>query len=332
MTSSISSSKPRPWPLSPRVNAAVFLACIATLLIGSRAARAVNWWTDDHVAPSIAVIPQSPDRYLAYYHFGLEHFIFWNGQKGIPAELKKADVLLLGTSHMQFDWPRETAEPFFAGRGLRYYNMGFGYSEGCQFPLALIRKFDLHPRLVVINVDPFFYLIFGGMSQMAMRENSFDAFKTLFEWRSTFYAQRYLHRIVPPLDDQMPSFDEIYYRSIADGSVDLAESSDYHVPVPDQTPPDKHLWEPMMPAAVGFKAEMDRRHIRMVLTVDPIVNPAAAEGFAAALGVPLVRPGHLPGLYTFDYSHLEKPSAIRFSSAFYELLKTYLDHHPLGTN
>ena len=42
--------------------------------------------------------------------------------------------------------------------------MGFGYREADRFPLAIIRKFDLRPRLVVVNADGFFG---GGLSEWA---------------------------------------------------------------------------------------------------------------------------------------------------------------------
>ena len=317
-------------PAPPRRCAAAFVAVVMTGLAVSAVARVAGLWTDAKVAASIAVVPAGPDLYLAYYHAGIEQYVFWNNVHNVAEPLRRADVLLLGSSHMQFDWPRETTEPFFARRGLRAYNLGFGYHEGSPFPLALIRRYDLRPKLVVCNLDPFFYPVPSGMAARAMAERPFDGFKYGLETRATFYAQRWLHRVVPPLAGQVPTWDEVYYRSVRDGSVTLVASTDLHAPVVHRSPPTWDTWQNLMPAARAFMAEMAARRVRVVFALDPVAPSADAIGFAGALGIPLLVPSRQDGLFTFDWSHLEHASAVRFSGAFYAMLGPYLDGHPLA--
>jgi hypothetical protein len=70
--------------------------------------------------------------------------------------LHSADVLFLGNSRMQFAFSTEAVRAFFAARNVRHYLLGFGYNEGARFEVALIRRYHLHPKALIINLDPFF--------------------------------------------------------------------------------------------------------------------------------------------------------------------------------
>ena len=136
---------------------------------------------------------------------------------------------------MQFGWPREALESFFSKRHLTWYQLGFGYSEPSPFPLAIIRKYDLHPKWVVIDVDPFFTRQPSEMADKVLASSKFDAFKFRLETVCAFYSQRWIHTFVPAMNNQSPRGDEVYFRSIKDGNVLMAASANLHTLVPTQT-------------------------------------------------------------------------------------------------
>src|ERR1700730_12863032 len=101
--------------------------------------------------------PPSADWYLAYFNGDVEHFAIYNDLDGAAEALKHADVLFLGDSRMQYAFrDRAVLHQFFSSRHLSYFILAFGYGEGRDFPEAIIRKFDLHPKWVILNDDPFF--------------------------------------------------------------------------------------------------------------------------------------------------------------------------------
>ena len=106
-------------------------------------------------------------------------------------------MLFLGNSRLLFALRPEELRPFFAARGVRYYVMGFGLREADRFPLEIIRKFDLRPRLVVVNADGFFG---GGLSEWAEvvnRDTPLAARKLQWEAEAAHEARRVVHQLVP---------------------------------------------------------------------------------------------------------------------------------------
>ena len=302
-----------------------FAGAFSALVAFSVVARHQAWWNDRRVAAVHARIPAGDDYYLANFHAGIEHMVFYHGLDGVPDRLRNADVLFLGDSHVQFDWPRETLEPFFKARRMTYYNMAFGYHETSAFPLAIIRKFDLHPAYVVINVDPFFSGRPSTMAAEAMRDTAFAAFKFRLETTGSFYAQRWVHAFLPGLTGQFVPGDEIYYRSRSDGTIQVAASVDMRVPVPKRTWPEDD-WYHALPAAAEFQRELTARGATLVFTKGPMSSAADVSGLAENLrNPPVILVPFQPGLTTFDGAHLDRASAVRFSGAFLDLFGKYLD-------
>ena len=69
---------------------------------------------------------------------------------------KKAEVLFLGNSWTGHPFSSEATASFMRARRAPYHVMGFGYEASSTVALALIKKYDLHPKVMIINVDPFF--------------------------------------------------------------------------------------------------------------------------------------------------------------------------------
>jgi len=89
-----------------------------------------------------------------------EHGAFYYGlEREAIANLKSADVIILGNSRAQAAFSTGALRDFFATRGIKYFLLGFGYGELSDLPLHLMKRNSVRPKVLVINADPFFFKI-----------------------------------------------------------------------------------------------------------------------------------------------------------------------------
>ena len=304
-------------PLQPAaLFAATLAAAVALTAIAQAWVPALEGLTQQAAA---AERPPDDDHYLANDVGGqVDHHVLWFGiDPEVVERLKAAEVLFVGNSRLMFGLRPDLLRPFFAERGLRYYVMGFGFREADRFPLEMIRRYDLRPRLVVVNADGFFG---GGLSpwaEIVNRDTPFAARKLQNEAEVAHEVRRVVHRVVPnwfrlfglPGLGLRRGF--IAYRSRSDGTWAISpwpEGTAGFADLPADGPP---LGRVETAAAREFKAELDRRGTAMVLTRVPSPEPMPGAGparFAELLGVPLVMVA-VPGLTSHDHSHLSEGSA-----------------------
>src|SRR5690349_13478475 len=82
--------------------------------------------------------------------------LFYDLEPPAGDRMRKADVIFLGSSRTQAGWHTEALERNLSQTGISFYMLGFGFDEKMTFPKALIERQGLHPKVVVINADPFF--------------------------------------------------------------------------------------------------------------------------------------------------------------------------------
>ena len=97
----------------------------------------------------------APGAFLAYCDtpsFGYyEHGAYYFGLEPEAVDrLKRAEVVFLGNSHAQFAFSTDEVESYFAKRTVPIYLLGLPYGEQGRFPLRLIEKYQLRPKLLVI--------------------------------------------------------------------------------------------------------------------------------------------------------------------------------------
>lgn len=317
------------WP------AAVFAVTLAALLVGTVAAVDSVPALQEAAADLLAAEqPGDRDHYLAgdVGRSVDHHVLFFGLDTEVQARLGAADVLFLGNSRLMFALRPEVLRPAFAAIDRSYYALGFGFREADRFPLAIIRRFDLRPRVVVVNADGFFG---GGLSpwaEVVNRDTPFAARKLRWEAETAHDVRRTVHIVAP---NWLALFGRPglgharelnTYRSRLDGTWQVSpwpESRTTFRPPPLDGPA---LTRGEIAAARAFKAEMDARGTRIVLTRVPTPDPHAAAGparFADLLRVPLVVV-ETPGLTSGDGSHLDEASAHDWSRAFVSALTPHL--------
>lgn len=281
--------------------------------------------------------PPGPDYYLAHDRGGhLDHHVLYHGIDDEALEyLRRADILFVGTSRMMFAIRSRVVTPWADAHGLTYYALGFGHRDGDEWALDVIRQHDLRPRLVVVNVDGFFARPRSAWANRVRRDSVFGAHKAQLEGELGHEARRAIHRVIPNWIDLYgrPGFpfgnEFIAYRSRENGTWSISPW-----PVPAMAAPALDF----EPAPVGdrigaparaFKAELDRRGARLVLTHVP--TPEASDGnpvaLGAMLGVPVVGMD-VDGLTSHDGSHLSEESAVFWSRRLVQDLRPYLPATP----
>lgn len=274
------------------------------------------------------------DHYLAADIGGtVDHHVLFFGLDDEAAEhLQAADVLFLGNSRLMFALRPAVVGPEFAARGLSYYALGFGFREADRFPLAIIRKFDLRPRFVVVNADGFFG---GGLSAWAEavnRDTPFAARKLRLEAEAAHRVRQAMQSVAPnwlstfgrPGLGQARELD--IYRSRVNGTWQMSPWPFTTAVFTPPSPDGSALGRGERAAALAFKAEMDARGITLILTRVPTPQPHGGAGparFAALLQVPLVV-AEPRAMTSADGSHLDSASAYDWSRAFMAALAPHL--------
>ena len=135
------------------------------------------------------------------------------------ATCSEADVLLMGNSRLMFALRGDALRQYFVTRGLRPFALGFGHEEQHQFPLEVMRRHGLRPRVVIANVDNFFGGVTSPWGERVLRDTRFDAWKTEIEATAAHVVRRAMHRVVPHVPDLWDGEREfIIYRSERDGA------------------------------------------------------------------------------------------------------------------
>jgi hypothetical protein len=307
----------REAPLYPAALYALALAVAVTLtVVASETVPTLRGRTQIIAA---AEGPPDSDHYLATDTGGvIDHHVLWFGiDDEVVRRLRAAEVLFVGNSRLLFALRPDLLRPFFAELGVPYYVMGFGYREGDRLPLAMIRKFDLRPRLVVVNADGFFGGVLSPWAEIVNRDNPFAARKLQWESEAAHEVRRRIHQLVPnwlrlfglPGLGLRRSF--ISYRARSDGTWHLSPWPEGTTGFASPSLAGAELGRGEIAAALAFKAELDARGATMVLTRVPSPEPMPGAGparFAELLGVPLAL-ADVPGLTTADNNHLSEGSA-----------------------
>jgi hypothetical protein len=236
----------------------------------------------------------------------------------------EAEVMVLGNSRAQFAFSSPATTEFFRRKQVRFYNAAFSGGDGSRFADLLWQQLLPHPKLIVINADPFFLDFLSTpalaiVNQPQAARESGEAKQRFQRWHAAI-CQR-----LPVLCDG--SF--ALFRSRLDGRLILPPFPLPRYPLPVAQTISAGLAADLVAAeAIGrrFLAERGLAAACVVLTVVPTetVPAEAGQRLAERLGLPFVLPDVGP-LATFDHSHLDPASADRFAGAFWTSVEKRLD-------
>ena len=266
----------------------------------------------------------SDDAYLAYCQsdaFGdYEHAAYLlRREPRAVAAARRAEVVFMGNSRMQVAFSRPATAAAFAERHATYHLLGFGYGEMAPFAFQIFHALDLKPKVLVVNVDPFFQRLWTPAATLAAR----SSWKTRLDLILKGMAQP-LHRFLCDRNPSpCPAGAEAVFRSRTTGQWDWAAARTSTVAMPF-TPP-----EPFADAAV-IRSDADFAETLLAgsgvppacIVVTQVPEPFC--DFAPVVGAVAVLP-RVGGLATFDGSHLDRPSGDAWAEAFFREAAPVLD-------
>lgn len=270
---------------------------------------------------------QANDEFLAYCNYGsyadYEHgALYYDLESSVSENIHNAEVIFFGNSLTQVSFSTKFTRSFFEERGIKYFIMGWGYSELGRFADAVIKKWRASPRVIVINADPFFSQNASPPAQ-AIIDGSIQSKWDVF----LHFAYQRLHPVVCRLPlicagSADPNRDAAIYRSAADGQWNVGTFwiNDGAAPIAIQAR------KPLSDAEMASATELGQKFLNdlgidrrcVVLTGIPSSNtdgPAAARTLARSLGTRLILLD-IPDLATVDGGHLNRPSSERWSKEF----------------
>lgn len=265
--------------------------------------------------------------YLAYCnataYTDYDRGAFWYPLEPAAAQAAaRADALFLGSSRMQFGLSTPAIDDWFSGTGASYYLLGFSYTETIAFTGPLLKRLAPRARVYVINSDRFFQNRLTPPSARLLKENVRPQYVSKQWWQ---HLHRPLCRAAPFVCGEHVAF----FRRPDTGTWRLSGGHDKFRPAPvaDGGTPDRDQWDEFTALARKFVADLPvaKDCVLLTLVPSPKTRRAEAEAIARRLGLNLYAP-ELPDLQTFDGSHLDSPSAARWSAAFFEAAGPQLRH------
>ena len=254
------------------------------------------------------------DAFLAYCqargYADYDHGAAWFGlEPSVLEGARKADVLFIGNSRLEFGFSAPSLTRWFTERGIRYYLLGFTYGENITFFKPLLQRMKPHPHVYVINLDNdnFFSSVETPPGSDVMHAP--DAFARY--WMKKLW--QIPHHLLAP-HGAPGSYS--YFRRRSDGAFSAVAPSVLS-PVPDPLPVDEGALANSVAVGRDFLQSLGIEQSCIILTYVPSGNGnkrATAAAIAAALGPRFVSP--IGPLQAFDGSHLDPASADRFVQAF----------------
>jgi len=260
----------------------------------------------------------SADRYLAYCsatEYGdFDHGAFWfDLVPGVRDNLRSADVLFLGNSRMQYGFSGESTRRWFTAAGASHYLMGFSYWENVNFELPLLKRISPKARVFIVNVDSYFVPDQTEPAKTVMHDPS-----ALSRYRRKEFWQA-PHRLICGEFPRICGNNESFYRSVSTGYYIRQGGDSGAYAVSEDPKIDLASFAYSVGAAEQLVRALPVERYCVLFTVVPTnsTKRAQAEALAQRLQVQFISP-QIPGLTTFDRSHLDADSAARWSAAFFE--------------
>lgn len=248
-----------------------------------------------------------------------DHGAFWFGlEPEARRSAADADALFLGSSRMQFAFSTDATKNWFSSLKVPYYLLGFSYTENVLFAAPLLSALKPRARVYVINVDRFFddSRETPPAKQILREGDVLTRYKDKQFWQS---LHRRICTTAPAVCGTRPAF----FRSRDNGAWELQGSTAVWKASPktasDGPASDVERWDHFSALGQKFLSNLpvDRKCVLLTLAPYNGTRRAEAQAIADALGLDLVAP-RLSDVTTFDGSHLDRPSAERWSAAFFD--------------
>jgi hypothetical protein len=274
---------------------------------------------------SESIFPCSPNGYDSDHYLGYcqaegygdyEHGAFWFGLEPTALNFaKRADVLFLGESKLQYAFSTTATSDWFGSASSSYYLMGFLSQENFIFAGELLRKLTPQAKVYVINLDSFFERSETPPARVVMRdENARNRYEEKRRWQD-------VHQSICKNFSAICGGQYAVFRSRQTGAYSALGGLDriwFEASVSYDGAIDQTVTKDYTATGADFLSHLPVKSDCIIFTMVPSVatHIGTAKAIATNLGINFVAP-ELDGLRTFDRAHLDRPSAERWSAAFF---------------
>lgn len=309
----------RHWTGAGRGLPAFAIAFTTLLVLGAVAMRGPMLRPTWYLPVPPVVLPDA-SWHLASRGFDTlaDHHLLWDGLEPLVSNARQADVLFLGDSRMQFAFPEPVLRKLRERRGLRAFNLAAA-GESRVFMEQLIERFDLRPRIVVVDASGFFR---GSADPVGARVRSAGP----WGGDTRRFEDAVATRLWPVLSEVFPSFNHRQARHYLLRSDVYGSWRPVHWPHYDREATTMSSKPPRRwpkGSRLEFRARMLNRGTRVVITCIPVPGIACSaerlQASARGLGVAGILPP-LEGLTIGDLTHLCARSGKRFARLFLQSL------------
>jgi hypothetical protein len=276
----------------------------------------------------------SSDRYIAScngtHYADYEHGAFAFDLEPKAEEFARdADVLFLGNSRLQFGFSTSATADWFSAASARYYLLGFTYFDNMVFAEKLLPKIRPRAKVYVINVDNFFDRTETPPVKTILHD---PAARTRYETKRLW--QR-VHDPICKVFAVICGHQFAIFRSRETGAYYTEDMTQLQkiTPVSYDRVISQNVVDRNTAVAIDFLRNFALGSKCVILTLVPFPGTKIgdANAIVAGLGMKLVTPGNLEGLQTWDGYHLDRPSAERWSRAFFQAvgpeIRSCLEEH-----
>jgi hypothetical protein len=320
---------------------AAFLGTAGAALVAILICGLLSWeaGASDH----FAAIPYGNDRtwYQSWNDLRVRELqdrdvLFHNVGHSIE-EARKADIIFIGHSMVLWGMRYDTMEDFGRRYGVKIYNLASAGDGSGEFLRQVIRKWDLHPKLWIINVDDtgpnkFFVprLADQGNSGASSAENvvktsrlkgTLNAYRRNVTWR----IEAWLNRKLPTQIARMlfPGPGDLVWRSVTNGNWMLDKIGAYNSENTRTIKPPADTVCPSTPdnnaLAATYLNDISGRAILTFFPNDDFCAQRVTE-IASAVGAEAVFTDKLD--YTsHDGRHLDRRAATEFTAALLDKVR-----------
>ncbi len=247
-----------------------------------------------------------------------DHDLYYHDLKGCMDHVREADVVILGNSRVLCGLASDQLAAVTERSGLKFYNLGFGYDEGGEFALELLRRFDLRPGVVVVNADASFWKRKTPMAAKVADSWAWKSRVGYAEFQAAWHLRRNIHRWLPKI---ISPEQVAIWRNHENGawSVRSSDVKPTNVAYLERESLATET-EVLIASAHHWKEQLDRLGTTLVLTLvpSPESNVTLARKLGEELGVPLILAPSDASFSTFDGDHLDRESSERFTKLFVE--------------
>ncbi len=262
----------------------------------------------------------SDEYYLQYNDVSIDDYVLFHGLQNTIPHLKAAETILLGSSRLGYAIQNNVIR----GKEHEPYVLAFGHEEMDIFPSKIISRFDLRPKLFVINIDEFFENKMSKFASKVAKEGYFPALRSIFEYNVSTLAQNQLHKYLPYFSPFFTKREEsLLVRSRRNGSWNFLKE-----PIHEQ---DIRLPPELSPTAeqIAYGRSVVQRlkdyqgsDVVFILIPNPNTSMKWAVEYADALGVTFW--GYpFEGVKLRDLSHITEQEGQKYTEFLMEKLKDY---------